>query len=456
MIDQAVIAWRAANGGAALPVSVNQKSKEWKALLDQMFLISQNSRHIHEEAAALATKHDYTPLRLVLSGAAKYALYAAAKDKEWDNRLEPFAWVYRLALEHGIKGFVLKAKRWVSLPPVAAAETTLHEWPEAKDWAERKSSFASFEEKTAFLAEASRGVKQLCTLVPPLKIGQYAQLFEAWQMARERANRKSTRVINPGFAMPFGAVRFKNSGKVFYLCVGTEQAHALLYRWAPSEQERETLRKAFKALYQSQSAAEERFSIAIARNARFSLLRVDSGLAKHSVDGFFNEKLEASGHNLDFEPEPDPRLNVWYEKWLKKHHKEVEVWIAPEVLDATGQLMLDKLLGIELAQDYEPLTILSVERRANRSGGPLKFLHWFDVFRDDLEKPQCDLGEAAYSIRSYKASSRCAALEQIRTLSIVMGEQDLRLINAREVAQAPQPPEGVERWLMVTPEDMQG
>lgn len=450
LIDQAVIAWRAANGGAALPDSQNQNSKEWKALLDQMFAISQNGQHFQQEAAALAAKHGYTPLRLVLSGSAKYLLYAAAKADEQDNRLEPFAWVHQLTLDRGKKGFTVKARRWTLLPPVAAAETTLHEWPEAQEWAARKSSFASFEEKTAFFAETAGCAQRLSVFAKPLSLTRYNELFETWREVRRLANRKSARVVNPGFAVAFGAVRFKSSGKVDYLCVGSEQAHVLLHQWAPSEAQREMLRKEFKEIYQHTSAAEERFNAATVGNAGFSLLVAGPNLTKHSRTGFFDETHGQRGEVLEFEPDPDPRLNVWFEAWQAKRDENVEVWLAPEALDSKGRLMLDQLLGVELPPNYDPVNVFSVTRLAERGVEPKEPSSWFDIYRDDLEEVAHHLEEGAYSTCAYRAVNQAAALKQIHQLSALKLKQGAQLRSAKELPQAPQPSAGVERWFLVS------
>lgn len=68
----------------------------WKSLLDQMFVMAgdglEDTRKADSEALGL--KLGYEPLRLVLTGDAKYMLYASPKEEECDNRLEPHAWVH--------------------------------------------------------------------------------------------------------------------------------------------------------------------------------------------------------------------------------------------------------------------------------------------------------------------------------------------------------------------------
>ncbi|WP_257098859.1 hypothetical protein, partial [Corynebacterium sp. 70RC1] len=82
------------------------------------------------QAAALARKLGYEPLRLVLTGDAKYLLYAAPKEEECDDRLEPHAWVHRITLARDKAGFTEALRRWALLPERDASATVLAQWPD--------------------------------------------------------------------------------------------------------------------------------------------------------------------------------------------------------------------------------------------------------------------------------------------------------------------------------------
>ena len=82
LVDRAVIAWRAVNRGQPLPQfdgASPADAKAWKSLLDQMFVMAGDGLEVTRkaDAEAFARKLGYEPLRLVLTGDAKYMLYAA-------------------------------------------------------------------------------------------------------------------------------------------------------------------------------------------------------------------------------------------------------------------------------------------------------------------------------------------------------------------------------------------
>ncbi|EQD31229.1 hypothetical protein B1A_20036, partial [mine drainage metagenome] len=150
-----------------------------------------------EETESLAREYGLTPLRLVLSGRAKPVLYAAPRESERDDRLEPHAWVHRLTLERGKRALTVKSDRWATLPTLAAGETTLREWPDAADWAEHPSAFRSFANKRECLDEIEGFAEQLAPFAAPLSRERYRELLETWRALRREATRHSRLVHEP-------------------------------------------------------------------------------------------------------------------------------------------------------------------------------------------------------------------------------------------------------------------
>lgn len=143
IISQAVMAWRAANGGQLLP---EPNAENWNSLLDQMYMLAGQGQQQAARIAECARRIGLTPLRLVLSGKAELVVYAAPTEDEIDDRLEPFAWVHRIVMHRGRE----KSRTWALLSEHVAAETTIQQWPEAEGWS-RKTLFNSPKAKKELL-----------------------------------------------------------------------------------------------------------------------------------------------------------------------------------------------------------------------------------------------------------------------------------------------------------------
>lgn len=244
LVDDAVRSWRATHRGAALPSVPSGKS--WTELLDTMYTIEAKDFLRGQSMVFLAddarTHGWYTPLRLVVTGANKLALYAASQVKEQDNRITPHIWVHRFHLER-IKtgGLKLIKKEWAVLPASSASETTLHEWPGTEDWTGKKSPFTSFEEKQHILQLVDRTAVESPWLRESLTPEEWQPLFEAWSEAYRKVNRNTNRVTQAQLQIPVGLSVDLDENTFRLLSVHDSTSAVRLWDLAPGDAERKQL-----------------------------------------------------------------------------------------------------------------------------------------------------------------------------------------------------------------------
>jgi hypothetical protein len=117
IVSRTVVSWRAAKRGQKLPRhGKGCNPADWESLLNHMyFLAGEGDRQI-VKIEEFVRKIGLEPLRAVVSGKAKIAVYAAPKSEECDDRIEPHAWVHRIQVERNKSGFVEKSRKWTLLP----------------------------------------------------------------------------------------------------------------------------------------------------------------------------------------------------------------------------------------------------------------------------------------------------------------------------------------------------
>lgn len=455
IIHQAVIAWRAAHRGKPLPrFEGNTAPSEWKSLLDQMYMLAGEGQRRTSEIAAFVSELGYEPLRLVLSGGAKLIVYAAPSSEERDERLEPHAWVHRITVERGKTRYVEKARRWAILPKHAVSETTIHEWEGGGAWADPKPVFPSFERKHAILAEASQF---LSALRPFTGATEFDRLFREWSMLRADLLRDSKYVENPSIAVPFGVMVSLYDNELDYLCIGARHAHAVLYSIAPDDEARQSVRNSFVRPYANKSSAFARFDEAVAEPFGWSLVRMSVSSAELRQGVYASTGLNFAGGQQN----DDPRLAEWFTNWKKSLHdsEAKRLWIADGALNAQSRLVFDDLLNIKLPDDFEPLKVLEIELRPAVGQKAPKYLRFFDLFgADRVENERAPFGDnphvngfdvQGYSSITHRFSSRAKAHDFITNRVSVRADASYRVIAADDLADAPSPPDGVERWYAV-------
>ncbi len=445
LIDQAVRAWRAENMGAALPSAMDPASRNWRALLDQLYALANQDNDWVSKIEELSEHEHIIPLRLVLSADTRYVLYAAPCEAEQDNRLQAHAWVWRGTVEESKTRLSFKARKWVKLPKAMAAETTLHEWPEAALWAERPSAFASLKAKADYLEYAAE-IEERLTAVSRLNVQTFDQYYKDWLEARQLANKTSRIVINPRFAVPFGLSISKDGLSAQYLCVEVDKPHVLLYRLAPSDAHRERLKSEFLRLYRNKTRAAELFEENLAVDELFTLMRVSIALRKDAIGGFFSESKTLHCQHITATDTPDPRLATLLAGW-KGAHADRKIWLSEPVERSEGKV-LDTLLGIHLPPDYAPVKVFEIVRRRDADKSKHRYTRWFDIVSvSDERDPIAEEGN--FSVYTTLSINRKEALEKIKATLANESISEDRLVAAAVRTDVPEVPKSVERWYVI-------
>lgn len=485
IVNQAVIAWRAANRGKALPSGDGRSPSAWKSLLDQMYMLAGEGQRRTAEVEAFVRRLGLEPLRLVISGTAQLVVYAAPKAHERDDRLEPHAWVHKITLELKKAVYSEKSRRWISLPAKSASETTLHEWEGAQDWSTLGSLFPSLGSKLLHMANA--GLVQ--TRLKPFAAAAMSEAdfgghFSDWQATRDRACAGSRSVHDVSIVIPFGLVYYRRDKAVKLLCVRAVEGHGALAQRAPDDDAVGRLRNDYARPFAEKIKARNRFNHALTIRAGvgepggWDLCEAPLSLVDHQCGAFVSKHslaLSRIGNKTH-----SPLLADWFDSWSLQNADFARVWIADEARSAGGRLCLDALLGIELPPNYDPVRVREFRLSGNhdKDGVPLpKHRQWFDLCpgaeapgagsswlgRNDqeLEKLLKGFPRERLSVtstqqvfltrakaRAYiaRAAHAPASFGSFSGESAGVTAAKYRAIPASLLASAPQPPDGIERW----------
>lgn len=450
IIDQAVIAWRAANRGKPLPAfNVDGTAPAaWKSLLDQMYMLAGEGQRQTSEVESFLGDKGYQPLRLVLSGGAKLVVYAAPRDDERDDRLVRHTWVHRITLDRNKTKLVEKARRWALLPKAVASETTIHQWEGAEDWVFGDSVFRTYERKQEICAIAS---KYSSLLMPfsgsKMEKEDFSIQRYDWSSLREEMLLGATHVVNPVMAVPFGLVLFPRSNEMRFLCVGSTVPHGLLYRHAPDEKAQQDIRNEFTKSYSRKDFAHKTFESAINNEAPWGLMEITVSLGQSKIDAYVHSSHDVSWSWLDGKHPSDPLLANWFEKWRAEWEKKhAVIWIADGALDEDNRLSFDKILGIKRPDDYDPKKVHEINLRGDDAP---EFNHWFDICSEELEsKSLLPNGAKSWSGSYANCISPAAARRYIESQAKSY-EQASIAVPATSLAGVFMPPDGVERWYVI-------
>lgn len=261
LIDQAIRSWRSDNRGADAPTPENKKA--WTTLLDLMYTIAAGPalNRLVRKAVAEQGYEGEAPLRFVVTGANKLALYVAPKAEERDNRYTPHVWVHKFFLDYRKNGDLkVTRKQWTVLPAAAASETTLFQWDEdAAKWAGLKTPFKSFEAKQEFLA-AVLDPKHLDSpwLKESVTPEEWDEMLTDWTVAERMVNAKARRVRRPRLQIPIGLTHNRDKNYVSILALRSDAPAGRLWALAPTEEHRQRLIEAYIKRYMYKESARER------------------------------------------------------------------------------------------------------------------------------------------------------------------------------------------------------
>lgn len=454
IIQQAVIAWRAANRGKDLPrFEDGQAPAAWKALLDQMYLLAGEGKRQAEAVGKFVTDLGMIPLRLVLSGSSKMMVYAAPVESERDDRITRHTWAHFITLAPSASGYVEKSRRWALVPVAAASETTLHEWPEVAEWAGKTAEFTSYEQKQETFNFPAQTLQKLCAFTKPMDSTEFNRALHRWTSAKDDAMEHLNNIRYPSIAFPIGVVRFPRTKEIRYLCVASWNPVALLYRLAPDDAARALLRKEYIRLYDKKISGETHFEREVAENYPWLLKEVSTNLstADHSPyihSEFGTGLMEAAGSKPG-----DPLLNTWLERY-KASAVECggQLWLIDGVTDDAGRPALDELLSIKLPSDYKPVVVRSITiTEVTDTDTQTKVTHWFDIFPTDIKEPET---KVEGNFRSWSSSSQTVmtlseARAHVKKHEVEKAGRQYKL--SKEIHGHPALPEGViERWCAVS------
>lgn len=137
---QAIRLWRTSNRGAMVPaIGEEGHATAYKTMLAGMWTLAGND-HPVEDAERLCTQEGRAPLRLVLTGKDRFAVYATSVGDEVEDRLFPHVWVTRLACQRKAAGLKVTSRKVMPMPDAVPDEEVLREWDALGDWEGRDVS----------------------------------------------------------------------------------------------------------------------------------------------------------------------------------------------------------------------------------------------------------------------------------------------------------------------------
>ena len=438
IVQNAVIAWRAANRGKALPVFTGTTPPaEWKSLLDQMYMLAGNGEKQISDVEQFIKDMGYEPLRLVLSGKAKLVIYAAPKQEECDDRIAPHCWTHKITLEIGKTSIREKSRSWAVLPKTTASETTIYEWPAADAWRDVSNSiFPSFEQKQRIFDTVMGFSETIAPFTKPMDPDTCCAAVTRWTKVQNKLLEQGKYVKHPALTVPFGIVYYPRAKELRYLCVGSTNPHALLFLNAPSEEFQKMIRQRFAGCYLHKNKASTLFNNHITSSELFSLMEVPVSLSRAEYDIFTREDCEVLFKKCPV----DPSIDNWFSNWKSEASEYAKVWIPDNLKDSDGIVRFDEMLGVSIPDNYNPVYVFEFECKGKSAP---KYKRWIDI---------CTVG----------ADPQANSPEWSRTGPIIMPSiEDARahverknspfsqVIAPTELPDTESPPECVERWYLV-------
>jgi hypothetical protein len=451
IVDAAVTAWRAANRGKPLPVFEGDKApKQWKGILDQMFVVARGADEHIEKAEAFLRDQALPPLRLTVSGDGRIVAYAAPREDERDDRFEPHCSVHRIALDFKNGEAKERGRRWARLLRSDAKENVLKEWDAANEWFDIKSNFMSLSAKQAMLSQITDLRPRISKFAGKLDRDAFESLLADWERERDELSRIEGRTVTPGVAFPFALVNDRD-GNLKIMAVGIEHMFVLLFKLAPSEEDAERVRRAYVRRHSVRSHAEEIFSNYVRRHTGvdWQVYSFDpkevNGEGVVYFDGWAHDfKTIARVRGVD------PLLGPATVEWFKKAKA---VCYSPDLAEV-GPTLLDEILAISRPDDYGPYRIETVHVSKRQSDEPVPFGAFIDTAHEDLVEAMRSARDDRTSVwdntSMFTSGTTVASKTQRdRYIAEKAKEEGGRLVHHTQLPDAPQPGEGVERWYIV-------
>ncbi len=452
VIDQAVLAWRAANRGRELPaleaLSDPREARAWTALLDQMFALARSQAAPIDVAAAFAASRGEVPIRLSMTGRGRHVLYTALASA--DDRGEPYAWVQRTVLEIGKRGGARGASSSrVRLLEVDAAETVLHVWDRELEEllvlrGKKNRAFVSPQAKSAafaFLDDVLTCAAQWGrTLAPEAFEARYAKWY-------------SQRRESPVVVLPVAVAVDPKGGQAVHVCLQA-RLPILLGRLAPDEALRARLRRTFAAIYMREDHWKRVFDRDMdPERSPWSVVTLPV-----ETKGVWADIRTEGGDVVPGTEILDPLASEalkLYAAHAELRHLDV-LWSA-QIEGAFSRV--DSVLGLARPADFAPTLVMETRVRRDKDEAWVMVFDVCALDHQDFLSVRERLSHVAllqaFGSRSCSSTyERFATMRQAqRYLETQQNEHRAQgfedLVNACERPNLPQPPSGVSRWFLI-------
>lgn len=378
IIDQAVAAWRASNRGADLPDfdTGNGSPRQWKSLLDQMYLLAGAGEDHAEAILKFASENGLEPLRVSLTGNGVMLLYAAPSAADRDDRAEPFVWVRRITTKAAKDGVSISSERWALLEATPPGETIIREFDAVQDWIGKTSVFTSPMQKADALARTEKFANYLAPFTKTGSKSEREDLLTIWDETRNKQNETGKYVTEPSMAIPMGLV--VRDREAWYICIAADSPNAMLARHADNSFVEHAL-ALHTQLYQNKSNARRNIEQAV-QKAKWKVAVIPVKDFSRDHDKIFLGSSALHGHlNPHHHEMLDPRMTPLVQELQRK---DSSIWLAPQATSKDGTLVADDMLDLELPDNFAPVEIRDIRITQRRTG--FEVLRWFDVIPHEM------------------------------------------------------------------------
>lgn len=243
LVKAAVRSWRCANRGAELP------GLDDKKCFDTILSLAHSLSREGDFASMLeryAEQAGVKPLRGVLTGKNRLALYVEVPPAERDERLMPWGWVRRQTINVLRTKLSLASEKlvWLTDKP-DASETEVKTWPDLQGWINKSAESVTLKD----LRRASDAVTNSLTRYREIFVGKGAgipaeafermlRLMRSIMVSKISPKKKTGKLVRPYISLPVAA--FVETGKdrigdVRLVCVQADAVHWLMHFGTPQQ-----------------------------------------------------------------------------------------------------------------------------------------------------------------------------------------------------------------------------
>ncbi len=281
IIEDSVRAWRCANRGKPL-TSVDDKTA-LDPLLNHLYSRLRRGGDYAQRIEAFVTQNHHVPLKAVLTGKNRLALYVEVPPAERDETLLPWRWVRLLSLGLQKNGLSENSDRlvWLREGMADAKETEIMRWPALDGWINEGPEPLSPSLLPKALEIIRSGVPRVAETFIREGHGIPEDMFNNLlaQLRQQLRSSRSRYVPDVTLSVPVGAyVSQEYAGGALAFLVVREEAHSWLYHFGNKEQ-RERVAQVFIGMFKNRDAAQKRLRSRFAPD-----LRVRSGLPRDTFE----------------------------------------------------------------------------------------------------------------------------------------------------------------------------